>query len=235
MNKQQFIYLNLLFVFLLTPHINVAQVQWGVRVGMNVANSDYTDSGGNEAQRENIVNMHLGMTLDIPVLGFFVQPSLMYQGKGFKGNNAWAAVTGEENEFQANLSYIVLPVNLIFKPKLGTSGRLLLGAGPYLGYGLGGKWKSNRELLYDDIMIAQTEGDIRFTKDGSEGDMGTYNYGKPWDYGFGFLLGYEILDRYYFQLNGELGLANLQYSYGEYNSGGVLKNRVFGWSLGYKF
>ncbi|WP_157243401.1 porin family protein [Algoriphagus resistens] len=236
MKKQQILYLTLFLSALLSSHFSDAQIQWGFRAGMNMSDSKFTDADGREADRDYVVRMQIGLTLDVAVWNdFFVQPSLWYQGKGFKGNGAWPVVRGNNSEFKANLTYVVLPVNLLFKPRLGKSGRLLLGAGPYVGYGLGGSWESDAELLYGDIMVAQTEGDVRFTKDGSIGDMGTYNYGKPWDYGLGFLLGYEFIERYSIQVNGDLGLANLQYNYGDYNTGEELKNMGVGISLGYKF
>ena len=85
------------------------------------------------------------------------------------------------------------------------------------------------------MMFNQRKGDVAFTTDGSEGEMGIYNYGKPWDYGVSFLLGYEFLERYSVQVTGEVGLANLQYNYGDYTTGEELKNSGVGISLGYKF
>jgi hypothetical protein len=236
MKNQHIISLNLVLIALLLSHYTEAQVQWGVRAGMNLSNSILTEADGSEADRQHVVGMQIGLTLEVEIGNdFYVQPALMYQGKGFKGKDAWPVVIGEESEFKANLSYVVLPVNLLFKPSLGNSGRLLVGAGPYVGYGIGGSWESEAELLYDDIRLSQTQGDVGFTRDGLVGNMGTYNYGKTWDYGVGLLLGYEFLEQYTLQFNGDLGLANLQYYYGEYNSGKQLKNRAFGISLGYKF
>ena len=41
-----------------------------------------------------------------------------------------------------NLSYIEIPVNLLYKPVVG-NGKLLLGFGPYIAYGIGGKYKTD--------------------------------------------------------------------------------------------
>ncbi|WP_339750725.1 porin family protein [Algoriphagus aquimarinus] len=226
-----------LFVFtLFCSHFAEAQVQWGVRAGMNMTNSKFTQANGTVADTDPVMRMQVGLILDVPLWNdIYLQPSLSYQGKGFKGNGVWPAVTSEDSELAVNLSYLVIPIHLVFKPKLGKSGRLLVGAGPYIGYGMGGTWESASELLYDDIMIPQQEGDVNFTTDGSVGDMGTYNYGKPWDYGVGFLLGYEFMERYSVQVNGDFGLANLQYKYGDFDSGQQLRNSGVGVSLGYKF
>ncbi|AWW30995.1 PorT family protein [Echinicola strongylocentroti] len=213
-----------------------AQVQWGVRAGMNMANSKFTQADGSVEETDPVVRMQIGLTLDVPVWNnIYLQPSLIYQGKGFKGMGIWPALAEEDSEFKVNLSYLVMPIHVVFKPKLGSSGHLLVGAGPYIGYGLGGKWESESDLLYDDIMLAQRQGDVNFTKDGSVGEMGAYNYGEPWDYGIGFLLGYEFMERYSVQVNGDFGMADLQYKYGDYDTGQELKNLTFGVSFGYKF
>src|SRR5690606_10969172 len=86
MKKQQILYLTLFLSALLFSHFSDAQVQWGVRAGMNMSDSKLTDADGREADRESIVRMQVGLTLDVAVWNdFFVQPSLWYQGKGFKG------------------------------------------------------------------------------------------------------------------------------------------------------
>lgn len=217
-------------------HVCFAQVQWGVRTGMNMTNSEFIQSDGSIWDTDQVARMQLGLTLDVPIFrSIYLQPSLMYQGKGFKGTGVWPVVSGEDSELNVNLSYLVTPVQLVFKPQIGKNGKLLVGAGPYLGYGIGGKWQSETDLLYDDMMLAQREGDVNFTSDGSVGEMGVYNYGKPWDYGVGFLLGYEYKQLYSFQVNADFGLANLQYNYGGYDTGQKLKNSGVGLSLGYKF
>ncbi|QDH81170.1 PorT family protein [Echinicola soli] len=236
MRKWLFTYLSLFVFTMFFPTLSDAQVQWGVRAGMNMTNSKFTQADGSVDETDPVVRMQIGLTLDVPVWNdIYLQPSLIYQGKGFKGRGVWSAVTGEDSEFKVNLSYLVMPVHVVFKPRIGSSGRLLVGAGPYIGYGLGGNWESETDLLYDDIMLAQRQGDVNFTKDGSVGDMGTYNYGEPWDYGLGFLLGYEFMERYSVQVNGDFGMANLQYKYGDYDTGQELKNIGLGVSFGYKF
>lgn len=221
---------------LVFPNLCDAQVRWGVRAGMNMTNSKFIQADGTTEYTDPVARMQIGLTLDVPVWNdIYLQSSLLYQGKGFKGSGIWPVVTGEDNELKVNLSYMVMPIHMVFKPRIGRSGRLLVGAGPYIGYGIGGSWESETDLLYDDMMLSQRKGDVNFTTDGSVGDMGTYNYGKPWDYGVGFLVGYEFLERYSVQVNADFGLANLQYNYGDYSTGKELKNIGVGLSLGYKF
>lgn len=223
-------------VSMLFAHLCIAQVQWGVRAGLNASNSTFGISENSTVDTDPVVRLQIGFTVDIPISNsIYLLPSIMYQGKGFKGMGVWPVISGEESELKVNLSYLVMPLQVVFKPKIGENGRLLAGAGPYLGYGMGGAWQAESDLLYDDIMLAQREGEVNFTTDGSVGEMGVYNYGKPWDYGIGFLLGYEYKQVYSLQVNADFGLANLQYQYGDYDTGQKLKNSGVGLSLGYKF
>ncbi|WP_026953533.1 outer membrane beta-barrel protein [Algoriphagus vanfongensis] len=233
---KSYLFTSITIVALFFSHLSLAQIQWGVRAGMNMTNSEFLQADGSSRNTDPVARIQLGVTMDVPVSHqVYIQPSLMYQGKGFKGTEVWPVVTGDDSELNVNLSYLVIPVQLVFKPQLSENGRLLVGVGPYLGYGLGGKWQSESDLLYDDMMLAQQEGDVSFTSDGSVGDMGVYNYGKPWDYGVGFLLGYEFKQQYSLQVNSDFGLANLQYEYGDFDTGEKLKNSAIGFSLGYKF
>jgi hypothetical protein len=62
--------------------------------------------------------------------GTYLQPGVLYSQKGAEF----------EDSAELQLNYIEIPVNLVYKPVLG-AGRLLLGFGPYVGFGLGGKLK----------------------------------------------------------------------------------------------
>lgn len=175
----------------------------------------------------------LGLTVDIHVAGdFFIQPAAQYSREGYKQETG--GFYGTATNFKVNVSYIELPLNLLYKPRLGT-GSLLLGAGPYIGYGTGGKWKSDNDVAIGDMRIGN-KGNVIFKKDAMDGgDLDSYTYGKPVDYGLNFLAGYEFFNKLSAQLNAQLGLANLQPDINGVNSMGKLKNTVFGISLGYKF
>ncbi len=61
------------------------------------------------------------------------------------------------------MNYIELPVNFIFKPVLG-NGQLLLGLGPYIAYGIGGKVELSGSGM-------DFEKDIKFENDLSESQL----------------------------------------------------------------
>ncbi len=226
------LYALILLLFLVaTLNIAKAQTRIGVRTGMNFSNAIMKMENGEKGETELISGFHLGLTVDVPIAGdFYVQPAALYSTKGFKQIGAGF---GYSNNFKADVSYLEVPVNLLYKPKL-AGGNLILGAGGYFGYGTGGKWKSASGVLIGDIQIGDN-GDVIFQNDASKGEFGTYLYGKPLDYGANFLVGYELFSQYSIQFNGQVGLANLQTEFNGVKGRGKMKNQGFGISLGYKF
>lgn len=208
-----------------------AQIKWGARAGVNFTALNATNEQEIELETEYVTRFSIGISAEIPVISdFYVQPSLLYSGKGYKAD---AGSIGFSKGFNANVSYIELPLHILYKPKVGP-GSLILGVGPYLAYGTGGKWKTDETVLIGDIMIDNT-GDIKFKNDASTNDYGTYIYGKPWDYGTSAIIGYDLFNTYTFQLNAEWGMANLEPKWGSYKPKGERKNKGFGISVGYKF
>jgi hypothetical protein len=118
-----------------------AQTKLGVQVGVNFADVTAEDESMNKESTRSMPGIRLGLTADIPVItNFYIQPGIFYAKKGFK--QATGGYYDLSNNFEVRVSYVELPVNFLYKPKLGM-GKLLLGAGPYLAYGTGGTWKSD--------------------------------------------------------------------------------------------
>lgn len=109
-----------------------------------------------------------------------------------------------------------------------------MGAGPYIGYGTGGNWKSDSDILIGDIM-EKGYGTLAFRNDGSVRNDSEYTYGRPIDYGLNAILGYEFRERFSLQFTGMFGIANLVPHLNGYQPGGSLRNNAFGISIGYKF
>lgn len=231
-NKKSLLSL-LLFVLINTINLASAQTKIGITAGLNFSKMRIEDENGNTENTQAIPGIVIGLTVDIPVINdFFVQPAILYARKGFKQETG--GFYGSTDNFKVKADYLEVPVNVLYKPQLG-SGHLLLGAGPYIGYGTGGKWKSDDDAVFDDMVIGN-KGDVIFRNDASEGgDMASYTYGRPFDYGANFLLGYEFLNHLSLQFNARVGLANLQPEFGGFQPEGKLKNSSLGISLGYKF
>ncbi|MFT3904557.1 MAG: porin family protein [Niabella sp.] len=228
---------SLLVVFLVvTVH---AQVQWGVRAGGNMSSVLDKEDGRYEKLKLH-PGFHVGGTADIFLSDkFSLQPALLFTSKGFKVANKSSNSFDLPDNANAKLTpyYLELPVNLIFKPRAG-NGNLLLGAGPYIAYGVGGRWKAT----FKSEEVISVKGKLKFVNDykgsmdSSSVENRTIPYTKPFDFGANLLLGYEFANHFYLQLNGQLGLINVEPSYNGVSSGSSsVKNVQFGLSIGYKF
>jgi opacity protein-like surface antigen len=137
---------------------------------------------------------------------FYFAPGLQFSTKGTKSEV-------DNLETKKSLNYLEVPLNLVYKPVLGT-GNLIVNFGPYLGYGIGGKYK-------DDI----ADTDIEFGSD----DTDDY---KPFDMGANIGFGYQLGMGLSFKLNAQLGLINIK---PEGDSDNLIKNNGFAFSVGYRF
>lgn len=232
MKKPSLLFLLILltfFTFYKTAH---AQTKIGLKAGVSFSNIREKDEQGKKTATQIMPGAHFGLTLDIPIAKqLYLQPAAVYADKGFKqAKGGWF---GTADGVEVDVSYIEVPLNLLYKPKV-AGGALLLGAGAYAAYGTGGKWKSATDPLIGDIRL-RNYGHVIFKNDGMDGEFESYLYGKPLDYGLNFLIGYEILNQLSLQFNTQVGLANLQPKYGSIQPKGDLKNIGFGFSLGYKF
>lgn len=222
----------LLFVMTSFSYSAVAQTKVGIRAGMNLSGVNLVDERGDKQNTGMIPRFQAGLTVDIPIAtDFYLQPAALYSGKGFRQDGGWLA--SADTEFKATVSYFEIPVNLLYKPQLG-NGNLFVGAGPYVGYGTGGRWEVDQgQVTIGDIVI-EPHGEVIFRKDVADGEFGNYLYGKPWDYGVSFLAGYEFLRKLSVQFNAQFGVSNLEPEIGGEKPDGKLRNTTYGISVGYK-
>ena len=230
--KYKKIQLSLLLIVLTSASgIVYAQTKFGIKAGVSFSNVTDKAEDGNKSGTQNMPGFLIGFTADLHLAGdFYIQPALQYVRKGFKQDNG--GFYGSATNFQVKADYIELPVNVLYKPKLGM-GRLLLGAGPYIAYGSGGNWKSDTDILIGDVR-EKGNGSVEFRNDGSVRNDSEYTYGRPIDYGVNATLGYEFRERLSLQLTGMLGIANLVPHFNGYQPEGSLRNKGFGISIGYK-
>lgn len=227
--------ITLLLICVTSCFITSAQVQWGVRAGGNASAMLLKDQNG-YTRVKLTPGFHLGGSADVSLSQkFSLQPSLLFTTKGFKvDQKGFADYLYGVDRIQFTSYYLELPVNLVFKPVYG-SGRLLLGAGPYVAYGLGGNWKA----VSNGVSV---KGKLRFLNDYSDTDssLNGYNrtipYTKPFDFGANILIGYEFENHFYFHINGQLGLVDVDPSYnGVSDETSSVKTVQGGLSIGYKF
>jgi hypothetical protein len=197
----------------LTTATAYMQVSFGIRGGLNLQNINGEDEMGDKLENKLKPGFHAGVDIAFPLVpDFYIQPGLFFSTKG-------AADFMEIEDDDFSISYIELPIHLVYKPVLGT-GKLILGFGPYLAYGIAGKEKFNGG-----------EEDIVFTNDAEEGELAL----KPFDAGADIFFGYEFAFKVYAQINAQLGLLNLAPDINGETRDNILKNTGFGLSVGYRF
>lgn len=216
--KKRLLILSVTVVILTT--ISYAQVSFGIRAGVNFQNINGKSWDGKKMENQMIVGYNAGANVEIPIAhDFFLQPALLFSTKGAK-------LSEGDEEGRMNINYLELPIHLLFKPQLG-NGKLILGIGPYLSYGIMGNMKP----------IGGEEMDIKFKNTlTAEDQSDEYYYLKGLDAGADLFFGYEFDFKLSVQFNAQLGLLNMWPSYeGWEDDETVLKNTGFGISFGYRF
>lgn len=220
--------ISLILIFTLFVSVAMAQsgaigkTSFAVLGGVNFQNLNGEDNSGNKLENDLIIGYHFGVNAQIPVAPeFYFQPGLQFSTKGAK--NTVSALTSTYK-----LSYIELPLNFVYKGQL-SNGFFMVGLGPYVAYGVGGK------AMYDGGSTS-SESDIKFKNEVASGDPLTTVYIKPFDAGGNIFFGYEMAGGLFLQLNAQLGMLNIRPdSYLNTNDSSTLKNTGYGLSLGYRF
>jgi hypothetical protein len=200
----------------------VGKTSFAILGGVNFQNLNGEDNTGDKLENDLIVGYHFGVNAQIPVAPeFYFQPGLQFSTKG--AENTVSSITSTYK-----LSYIELPLNFVYKGLLG-NGYFMVGLGPYVAYGVGGK------AIYEGSSLA-SESDIKFKNEVVLGDPLTTVYIKPFDAGGNIFFGYEMAGGLFMQLNAQLGMLNIRpenYLFPDDSS--TLKNTGYGISLGYRF
>jgi hypothetical protein len=215
--KRKFLALSTVLALMAGAATAQSKTTFGVRAGVNFTNINGEHANGNDLDYKMKVGFHVGVNAEIPLADeFYLQPGVLFSTKGAK--------IDEAGDPKINVSYIEVPVNFLYKADLGT-GKLLMGVGPYVGFGIGGKVKGDGE----DV-------DIKFKNDlGEEELMDDNVYTKRIDMGGNLLFGYEFSNNFSVQLNAQLGLLNLDPKILGEKPDSKSKNTGFGVSVGYRF
>lgn len=201
-------------------------MQFGILGGVNFQNLNGKDYSGNKLENDMIVGFHAGVNVLIPIAPeFYFQPGLLFSTKGATNENV---VLGTTITTTTNLSYIELPINLVYRGELG-NGFVLVGFGPYVGYGIGGKVSVEGGSV-------TLENDVEFKSVVETDDELLTPYFKAFDAGANVFAGYEMAGGLFFQLNAQLGLLNINPEDKRIiDDESSVKNTGFGLSLGYRF
>ena len=216
-------------ILTLTGSMAIAQssgtMSFGIKGGVNFQNLTGKDYSGDKLENDMLIGYHAGVDVQIPIAPqFYFQPGLLYSVKGAKNTTT---VLGTDYVSTTKISYIEMPLNLVYKALLG-KGYFMLGFGPYVGYGFGGK------VLTEGGSIS-TDQKIKFQNVVETGDDPTVPYYKAFDIGGNIFAGYELANGIFFQFNTQLGMVKINPEYKILTDDkSVVKNTGFGLSLGYR-
>ena len=192
-------------------------ITFGIRAGVSLQNINGRDAGDNKLENKLVPRFQGGVNVELPLADeFYLQPGIMFAAKGteFKGSNS-----------NLNISYLEIPVTFLYKPVVGT-GKLLLGVGPYIGFGIAGTIKPQNG----------SSSDVKFENTITALQAITNTYLRKTDAGANLLFGYELSNMFSVQLNAQLGLTKINPDIeGINNNKTMFKNTGFGLSVGYRF
>lgn len=189
-------------------------VKFGVKAGVTVPHMTVSALGAS-VSFDSRTSFYVGGTADIALSNVVsIQPGLSLVNKGTK-------VQGELFDFEdspsesgsINLMYLEIPLNLLANLKVGNTGKVFFGGGPYYAIGIDANTK------YGNVKEEVTFG---------SGDENI----KRGEFGFNFLGGYQLNNGLNFHLGYGLGISSVIPDQ-EYNV--KFKNRVFSFGLGYMF
>ncbi len=217
-----------LFIAVAILTVTAIQIQAqgiGIRGGVNFQNINGKDALGDQLENDLITAYHLGVIAEAPIAPTFLfQTGLLYSVKGAKSTDDFL---GAEITSTTKTGYLEVPLHFMFKPQLG-NGHLILGFGPYLGFGLNGK-------ATVEVGGQESDWDVEFTKEvDGNGNNDTY-YQKRFDAGGNLFFGYEFAGGLSVQLNTQLGMVKINPEYSGVDDESKYNNTGFGLSAMYRF
>lgn len=189
----------------------------GIHAGANMFNINGKNAAGTKLDNKLNTGFSAGADVAIPLGGgAYLQPGVDFTQKG----------TETEGGIKTTLNYIDIPVNFVYKPILGT-GNLVLGFGPYVGFGVGGKVTNPNG----------TSTGVEYRDEFDRAVPGTTLQLRKSDAGANFLAGYEFANNLSVNLKAQLGLKDINpdMSNEGTNNQTRYRNTGFGLSLGYRF
>ncbi len=199
-----------------------SHVKFGLLGGVNFQNWNGTDARGSMMDNKLITGYHIGCNLQVPLAPeFYFQPGLLFSTKGTK-------ITNDSMNSKYKISYLELPLNFVYKSVLG-KGFIMVGFGPYLGYGIKGKVTSTKNGM-DATNAVKFKNSIETT------DPSNISYLKALDAGANIFAGYELKNGLFFQLNTQLGAVKINpVNHTISKDKTSLKNTGYGFSVGFRF
>lgn len=183
-----------------------AQIRFGVKGGLNLANVSVTPTIPKGTTMSNLIGFHGGIILDVPLSEkISIQPNLLFSQKGIKSTSSNSTILLDS---KIALNYIEIPINVMFH----ATDALSIGGGSYLGYVLSGV--STSTVTFSGKTETMTK-DADFDRDL-----------KRLDFGLNITAGYEVSNGLIINANYSLGLGNISAE-----PATTVKNNVISFSL----
>ncbi len=209
-------------LFVIETKAQDSKPTFGIRFGGHLTKITGKDSQGNPLEQDLKLGAGIGVNIELPIApNFYFQPGLLFSNKGSKITEIRNATTVTSTAY---ITYVEVPLNVMYKPQLGT-GNLLIGIGPYIAYGIIGQVRekpgSSEKIKFKNT-VASTD------------PVG--NYLKPLDVGASMLIGYQFKTRFLVQLNAQRGFIGIHPKFEDRpDDKSSYKNAGFGISIGYRF
>jgi len=199
-----------------------AKMSFGIIGGINFQNLNGKNMLGDKLENDMIIGFHAGANIQIPIAPeFYFEPGLLLSTKGAK--SSFGLITSTQH-----LSYVEMPLNLLYKAALG-KGSFMLGFGPYVAYAIGGK------VITEGGAVTITS-KVAFKNTVELNDPMLVTYYRPFDAGGNIFFGYELSNGIYAQFNTQLGMLKINPKDNRFaNDKTIIKNTGFGLSLGFRF
>lgn len=229
-----------------------AQISFGPKVGLNLANVHIDPKEGDAPKTKMLIGAQFGLALNARFGNLSVQPAVLYSMKGYKVDDTeehtstttvqevTTTITTKGNvKGSTSLGYVEIPVNLVYT--LGGDNGFQIMAGPYIGFGIGGKDKTDASKMETTTTTTlpgggtstvttsadndASESDVAFKSDVKEGDDAKKSYYSTPDFGLNFGIGY-LVNNVQIQAAYGWGLSNLIPKYAGEKPEDKMQNRV---------
>jgi len=204
---------------------NQQKFTFGVKAG-GTLNKFYGEKyDGKKLDQEHFIGgINININAEIALSrSLYLQPGIGFTTKGTKNDYP----SFDIKTTQTVLSYFELPLNFIYKLRLG-KGKAIFGAGGYFAYAAGGKYK-------EDPDVYQVPKKIVFKKYVKITDP-RRTYFKRTDVGLNVLAGYSLPSALSMEFDAQFGMASILPDFESSPSSNTkYKNLSLGVSLGYRF
>ena len=208
---KKIIFSTLAIVFALVINSHAQAIRWGLQGSFCFASQQIDDPAVTSTNSVTTYGLHLTAEKQLRN-HLFLRTGVGLIGKG-------VVIFQSTQTSTITLSYIDLPINLVYKADMNTLGKFYIGAGPYFSYGMNGN------IQYQDLNTSSGE---------------ALAFGQNEDYvhidgGISFISGLELNNHLSFNLGYQLGLNNLATESQNLGGTNTIKNRLFSIGLGLNF